>query len=133
MHLKLFALLLAAAVATHGGPPPTEIQPVKETLHGVEVVDPYRWLEGSAGLASGGPDAALDARVAAWTDAQNAYGRSVLDGLPGRRELTARIQALQGAGGRGNVMQRGDRLFYRQREAGQQQGVLMGAEEGGAA
>ena len=70
--------------------------------------------------------------MAAWTDAQNAYGRSVLDGLPGRRELTARIQALQGAGGRGNVMQRGDRLFYRQREAGQQQGVLMVAEKDGA-
>jgi prolyl oligopeptidase len=122
---KLLIPLLAAATATHVGPPPTEVQPVKEVLHGVEVVDPYRWLEGGPGLGSGGPDAALDARVAAWTDAQNAYGRSVLDALPGRAELTARLNALQGEGGQGDLRVRGDLLFYRRREAGQQQGVLM--------
>jgi prolyl oligopeptidase len=112
MRLKLFAILAALPaipVIIHAAPPPpAEVQPVKETLHGVEIVDPYRWLEGSAGLET--PDAALDARVAAWTDAQNAYGRSVLDRLPGRKELEARIRA-QGSGGfQGNVTRRGDRL-----------------------
>ena len=27
-----------------GAPPPTRVEPVRETIHGVEVVDPYRWL-----------------------------------------------------------------------------------------
>ncbi len=135
MHPKLIALLFAlatAAVTANAAPPPTEVQPVKEILHGVEVVDPYRWLEGSAGLAAGGPDAALDAKVAAWTDAQNAYGRSVLDALPGRAELAARIRALEAVGYQGNVMRRGERLFYRRLEAGQQQASLMVAEGEGA-
>jgi len=50
--------LLARALATAGiapaasanpqkvpAPPPTHTDNVRETLHGVEIVDPYRWLE----------------------------------------------------------------------------------------
>ena len=70
--------------------------------------------------------------MAAWTDAQNAYGRSVLDGLLGRAELAARIRALQAVGYQGKVMRRGERLFYRRLEAGQQQSSLMVAEGEGA-
>src|SRR5436305_9232786 len=103
MRLKLFLPLLAliALAAAHAAPPPAAVEPVRETLHGVEIVDPYRWLEGSAGLEA--PDKALDARVAAWTEAQNAYGRSVLDRLPGRKELEARLRALGSGGFQGNV------------------------------
>jgi len=131
MRLKLAVPLLALAAVTvaHAAPPPTEVQPVKEVLHGVEIVDPYRWLEGSAGLET--PDAALDARVAAWTDAQNAYGRSVLDRLPGRKELEARIRALGSGGFQGNVRRRGERLFYERVEVSQQQPVLLVAKGGG--
>src|SRR6185295_7782677 len=98
MRSKLaFALPLALSLtsALHAVPPPTEVQPVKEVLHGVEIVDPYRWLEGSAGLESGKTDAALDAKVSAWTDAQNAYTRSVLDRLPRRQEIEARLRKLE--------------------------------------
>ncbi len=132
MRLKLAVpfLALAAASVSHAAPPPTEVQPVKETLHGIEIVDPYRWLEGSAGLEM--PDAALDTRVAAWTDAQNAYGRSVLDRLPGRKELEAHFRALNSGGFQGNVRRRGDRLFYERIEADQQQPVLLVAKGGGA-
>ena len=66
---------------------------------GTRVADPYRWLEGSAGLEPAREDAALDARVAAWTDAQNAYGRSVLDRLPGRKEIESRLRSLTGSNG----------------------------------
>ncbi|MBW8874734.1 MAG: S9 family peptidase [Acidobacteria bacterium] len=128
MRLKLFAILAAIQAIAHAAPPPTPVEPVKEALHGVEIVDPYRWLEGSAGLAA--PDKALDARVAAWTDAQNAYGRSVLDRLPGRKELETRLRD-RGRGGRGNVKRRGDRLFYQQIETGQQQPVLLVSKAGG--
>ena len=26
-------------------PPPTPVEPITEILHGVEITDPYRWLE----------------------------------------------------------------------------------------
>jgi len=62
--------------------PYTKIAPVKDTLHGEEIIDNYRWLEGdNADPAEMGK---VTAEVAAWTDAQNAYTRSVLDALPGR-------------------------------------------------
>src|SRR6185436_10028618 len=83
---------------SQAGPPATEVQPVRDVLSGVEVVDPYRWLEGSAAPERTKPDPQLDARVGAWTDAQNAYARAVLDNLPGRKELSARLQTLTGKG-----------------------------------
>jgi prolyl oligopeptidase len=133
-HPKRFFLflLLGFAGAAHAGPPATAVQPVREVLHGVEIVDPYRWLEGSAGLEGGKIDEALDARVAAWTDAQNSYGRAVLDALPGRKELAARIRALGGGGFQGGVVRRGDRLFYERREGNQQQPVLLAVQGNGA-
>jgi prolyl oligopeptidase len=121
---------IAAIGAAYAAPPPTAVEPAKDVLHGVEIVDPYRWLEGSAGLEA--PDEALDARVAAWTDAQNAYGRSILDKIPGRQELEARLRA-QGSGGfQGNVRRRGDRLFYERIEGSQQQPVLVVSKAGGS-
>lgn len=115
----------------HAAPPPTEVQPVKEVLHGVEVVDPYRWLEGSAGLEPGKTDAALDAKVSAWTDAQNAYTRSVLDRLPRRQEIEARLRKMDGGGFRGDVRARDIWTFYRQIAPGQQQPVLVAAKKDG--
>src|SRR5256885_2590010 len=44
------AVAAAPASPTHAGPPPAKIEPFVETLHGVEVRDPYRWME------RGGPD-----------------------------------------------------------------------------
>jgi prolyl oligopeptidase len=129
--LLLAALALPLLAAA---PPPTEVQPVREVLHGVEVVDPYRWLEGSAAPEMAKPDPQLDARVSAWTDAQNAYARSVLDNLPGRKELEARVKALSAQSGfRGAPAVRDRRLFFFQQEPDQGQPVLVTSEEGGAA
>ena len=59
-------------------PPPTVTQDVVDVLHGVDVSDPYRWLEDQE---------APDTRR--WIDAQNDYTDSVLQVLPGREELRA--------------------------------------------
>jgi prolyl oligopeptidase len=128
--LPLLSLLTIAA-SPHAGPPATEVRPVREVLHGIEVVDPYRWLEGSAGLDGGGADPELDARVSAWTDAQNAYTRSVFDRLPQRKEIEARLRALARGGFRGDVLQRGDWTFFQQIEEDQQQPVLLASRGGG--
>jgi prolyl oligopeptidase len=80
------------------------------------------------------PDPQLDARVSAWTDAQNAYSRSVLDSLPGRKELEARVRALTAKGGfQGAPAMRGERLFFFRQGPDQAQGVLVTSEGDGPA
>lgn len=77
-------------------PPPTRIAPVTESIHGRTVVDDYRWLEGdNADPAAMGR---VTPEVTAWTDAQNAYTRRVLDALPGRRALEQRLRPLMHVG-----------------------------------
>ena len=125
-------LATAAVLSLAAAPPPTEMQPVKDVYHGIEVVDPYRWLEGSAAPETPEtpkPDPALDAKVGAWTDAQNAYARAILDNLPGRKELEARVEALTGKSTfRTLPAVRGTRLFFLQGGAEQAQPILMTAE-----
>jgi prolyl oligopeptidase len=76
------AAVSAAPALSASAPPVTELRAVTDTYHGVSVVDPYRWLEA---------DAAPE--VKAWSAAQNAYSRSVLDRLPALPEIRARVTA----------------------------------------
>src|SRR5438876_931245 len=66
-------------------PPPTRVDPVKETIQGTEIVDNYRWLEGDNSKPN--ERGIVTTEVAAWTDAQNTYTRAVLDNLPGRKAI----------------------------------------------
>src|SRR5260370_17977823 len=84
--LTLFTFLLVfltAAAAAQGpkqaalaGPPKTEVKEVKETIHGVEIVDPYRWLEDQ-----NSPE------TRAWIGAENTYTEPVLAKLPPPHQL----------------------------------------------
>ena len=128
LSLALAAALLSAA-AVLAGPPPTETRPATDDLHGVKLMDPYRWLEGSDAPEIAAPDPALDARVAAWTDAQNAYSRRILDGLTGRDLLAERLAELEEVGTIEAPTVRGggaggDLYFYRERRGEQAQAVL---------
>jgi prolyl oligopeptidase len=62
------------------------IENVTNTYFGMAVIDPYRYLENLS-----------DPKVAAWMKAQNDYTRSLLDRIPGRKALLARIQELDNA------------------------------------
>lgn len=67
--------------------------PVSDKLHGVEIVDNYRWLEGD----NSNPDrmGEVTPEVGAWqSDEQNAYTRAVLDKLPGRKALEEQLRPL---------------------------------------
>ncbi len=124
----------AAVISLAAAPPPTEVKPVRDVFHGTEVVDPYRWLEGSAAPEMAKPDPGLDAKVGAWTDAQNAYARSILDNLPGRKELEARVKAVTGSSAfRSAPTVRGGQLFFLAGSPEQNQAVLMTAEGEGPA
>ena len=79
-------LLCGAAHAGDPGAPPSPQQPVTDTYHGVNVSDPYRWLEN--------PDSE---QVRAWSAAQDGRTRSYLDALPQRapiyKQLLSQISA----------------------------------------
>jgi protease II len=61
----------AAQTPARPAPLPAPVRPVVDTYHGVQVIDPYRWLERWD-----------DSEVKAWTEAQNTYTHAQLDALP---------------------------------------------------
>jgi prolyl oligopeptidase len=82
--LTLTLVLLAVAgtsLARDDSAPPTRVEPVADSYHGVTVPDPYRWLENDS-----------DPAVRAWTAQQSARTRAYLDGLPLRANLHARLE-----------------------------------------
>jgi prolyl oligopeptidase len=93
--------------------PPTRTEKVADTLHGVEVPDPYRWLE----------DANAD-EVKEWTAKQNELTRSVLDKLPGRDKIADRLGTLLEIGSLGTPTPVKGRYFYTRRDGKQNQPVL---------
>jgi prolyl oligopeptidase len=82
---------------------------------GVQVADPYRWLEN---------DVREDAEVKAWVEAQNAVTNSFLTTLPGREGLEARIKQLYDYERFGVPVKKGGRYFYSHNTGLQNQSVL---------
>ncbi|HTD23833.1 MAG TPA: hypothetical protein VK738_14330, partial [Terriglobales bacterium] len=86
---------------------------VEETLHGHKITDPFRWLE----------DGESSATQQFVRDELN-YTRSVLDPLPGRDALHARLSELFSVGALSTPNVAGEYYFYRRREGNQNQPVL---------
>lgn len=109
-------LLSAAAVcraAEVPAPPVAPIHEVTETLHGVTLTDPYRYLENLRA-----PD------VQEWFKGQGAYARATLDRIAGRDAMEKRITELTSASG--DAITRitrmpGDRIYYLKRAKGERQ------------
>ena len=93
-----------------------------DTVQGVAIVDNYRWLEGDNSNPK--EEGVATPEVSAWTDAQNAFTRSVLDSLPGRKELEERLRPLMEVGTVTAPQARGGRYFYRKREGNQNQALI---------
>lgn len=115
-YVTALCLIASAAIAS---PPPTRVEPVTETIHGFTFTDNYRWLEGD----NTNPDqmGKPTAETKAWTDAQNNYTRSVLDALPGRAELEAKLRPLMEIGSVSSPTMRGNFYFYTKREGTENQ------------
>jgi prolyl oligopeptidase len=91
-----------------------------DTLHGILVRDPYRWLED--------PDSP---ETVAWSLAQDALLQAETGGLPGRDRLAERVGELLGAGTVGTPAWRGDRQFFMRRTAEQEHAVLLTVDPDG--
>ena len=107
----LAALALAAVAfdaAALAPPAPAPVRPVTDTYFGVEVKDPYRYMENMG-----------DPEVVAWMKAQADYTRATLDALPGRKALYGRIEQLGDAASARvfDVQRVGDRVYYQKRLA----------------
>lgn len=111
------ALLASTATAQ---PPAAPKRPVTDTYHGVEVIDNYRWLEN--------PD---DPEVKAWSDAQNAAARKVLDALPNRAAISARVEQIMTAPTVrfSSLHAAGTRLLAMRMEPSRQQPVLVAFDD----
>ncbi|GAB4465457.1 MAG: prolyl oligopeptidase family serine peptidase [Armatimonadaceae bacterium] len=97
--------------------PETKIEDVVETLHGVEVRDPYRWLE----------EANSD-ETRSWITAQNALTFSYLSEIPERERIQKRLTALWDYEKFSLPYKEGGRYFYSRNDGLQNQFVLMVAE-----
>jgi len=117
LFLPLLITLLFTGIPSPAGalppPPATATGSVIDTLHGKEIADPYRWLEDQE-----------SPETRAWIDAQNAYTRSVLDSLPGRDKIAARLTELLKVDDVGMPTERGGRYFFSKRSADQEQYII---------
>jgi prolyl oligopeptidase len=123
----LLLMPLAACVAADAPPPPTSAaaaalvypetmrEPVVETLHGMRVEDPYRWLEN---------DVREDPRVRDWVTAQNRVTDAYLATLPARAAFRARMTQMYDFERYGIPRKRGTRYFYTRNDGLQNQSVL---------
>ncbi|MDQ3281837.1 MAG: prolyl oligopeptidase family serine peptidase [Acidobacteriota bacterium] len=113
-----FLTFLFAACATQNAPqtnramtsgaPPTAARPVAETLHGVDVADPYRWLEDQN---------APETRD--WIARQNAYTDRLLGNRAEQARFASRIRELLNTERLTTPTFRNGRYFYMRRAAGE--------------
>ena len=86
---------------------------VSETLHGVEIVDPYRWLEDQDS-----PETRM------WIEEQDAYTRALLSRSPGREQIAKRLNELARIDSIGIPTVRQNTYFFSRRGADQELPVL---------
>lgn len=123
MKTILFSLCLVAALLAScteetvtvevGAPPVTMKGDVVDVLHGVEIADPYRWLEDQE-----------SEETRAWIDEQNKFTDSVLEQLPGRDEMTELFTKLAKIDTITTPFETGGRYFYNKRLADQDLNVI---------
>ncbi len=92
-----------------------------ETLHGLTVADPYRWLEDPS-----------SAETTAWNAAQDALFEQVKAGWAGREQVRSRIAAFSATGAIAPPVWRGGRSFLTRRLPEQEHPVLLTVDESGA-
>lgn len=96
-----------------GPPPPTRVQVVVDTLHGVPIPDSYRWLEDSD-----------SPEVQGWSEKQFEYFRKYVDDFTGREKIKSEFLGLMKAGSIGSPGISGENYYYYKRADGQNHSVL---------
>ncbi len=95
------------------GPPKAKVAPVEDTVQGHKIVDRYRYLEN--------PD---DPDTKLYVERELSYTRTILDPLPGRDKINARLSQLIEIGAVGAPQMGGKYYFHTRREGNQNQPIL---------
>jgi len=122
--LTVFLILLIGVVALvyagesavpsiSAGPPKAKVAPVEDVVQGHKIVDRYRYLENP-----NDPDTKL------YVEQELSYTRTILDPLPGREKINARLSQLLEIGSVGTPQMGGKDYFHTRREGNQNQPVL---------
>ncbi len=97
----LLVAALAVPVLAQTKPPAAPVREVTDTYFGQTIVDPYRWMEKA------------DPEFVQWLRDQNTYSRAVLESIPGRDKLLARLTELDNAvASVGLVLRAGEDLYF---------------------
>jgi prolyl oligopeptidase len=91
-----------------------------DTIHGVKVADPYRWLEA---------DVRESPEVAEWVQQQNHVARAYLDAIPQRPQIMRRLTQLYNYPRYSAPTQQGGKYFYLKNDGLQDQAVLYVADK----
>jgi prolyl oligopeptidase len=94
-------------------PPIAKPEPVEDTVQGHKIIDAYRYLENP-----NDPDTKL------YVEEELSYTRSILDPLPGRDKINARLSQLLMIGTVGAPQLGGKYYFHTRREGNQNQPIL---------
>ena len=114
--MRLLVLVIFATSSVQAQvpkPPPSRVDNFREVIHGVEIVDPYRWLE-----EQDSPE------TRTWIDAQNKYTHSLLDTLPARPLIQKRLSELLRVDTVGTPFQQGGRYFLFKKRAADDLSIL---------
>lgn len=115
LRITFITLFLAQFMMAQTNPyPASRRDDVKDTLHGVTLDDPYRWLEDQNSQ-----------ETRQWIEAQNKYTMSEIGNLPTRPYLEKRLSELYKVDSTKVPMERAGRYFYLERRADQDQYVLL--------
>ena len=95
-------------VASEKCPPPTHKDDTVETIHGVSIADPYRWLEDQN-----------NPETRSWIDAQDRCTDAMLDSLPGRTQISKRLTELMKVDSFDLPMERNGSYFFMKRRSDQ--------------
>ena len=129
MLLKITLLLMCAATmilaaddssTVRGGngvvlppPPTTKVEPVTETIHGVTITDPYRWLEDSKNPGT-----------REWLTVQMKYTEDYLSQVKIRPEIVKRLTELMRVESYTIPIERGEKYFFKKRLPEENQGSI---------
>src|SRR5438874_2174303 len=94
--------------------PSTVIEPVIDVVHGVEIPDPYRWLEDQD-----------TPRTREWIEEQTTYTRAYFDAIPNRDRIRNRIAELLSTESASLPWTVSDQYFFEKRLAGREQACIL--------